>query len=143
MQLIWLAVERDGVVVLLGSRGDTFAAGPEGPSGASTASVGSPEQDGQIQQHSSEVALGAAEAVGAAGEPCYRPEVLAALPWGSAGAGSVTHQQDVRMRDPWERVGAFLEGQPLVAVALPLHETARLDAAASLPCFAWVAGHEM
>lgn len=144
MLLIWLAVERDGVVVLLDSpRDDTFAAGPEAPSGASTASVGSPAQHGQTQQHSSEVALGAAEAVGAAGEPCYRPGVLAASPWGSAGVGSVTHQQDVRMRDPWERVGAFLEGRPLVAAALPLHEYACLDAAASLACFAWVAGHEM
>ena len=139
MQLTWLAVERDGVVVLLGSLCDgTFAAGPEAPSGGgSTALVGSPAQQ------SSEVALGAAEAVGAAGEPCYRPGVLAALPWGSAGVGSVTHRQDVRMRDPWERVGAFLEGRPLVAGALPLHETACLDAAAALPCFAWVAGHEM
>lgn len=139
MQLTWLAVERDGVVVLPGSpRDDTFAAGPEAPSGGgSTASVGSPAQQ------SSEVALGAAEAVGAAGEPCYRPGVLAALPWGSAGVGSVTHRQDVRMRDPWERVGAFLEGRLLVAGALPLHESACLHAAASLPCFAWVAGHDM
>ena len=45
---------------------DRSAAGPEAPSGGSIALVDSPGQHGQMQQHSSEAALGAAVAVGAA-----------------------------------------------------------------------------
>ena len=81
--------------------------------------------------------LGVAAAGGAAEEPSYSPGVLVALPWGSAGVGSVIHHEEARMREPCGRFGAFLEA-PLVA--LPLHETAYLDVAARLSCFAWVAG---
>ena len=62
----WLAAEKDCIAVDLGSPTEgTSAPGPEVPSGGSTASVGSPGQHGQIQQHCSEVALGVAVAVGA------------------------------------------------------------------------------
>lgn len=132
LQLTWLAAERGGAAVQLGSLcDDTSAAGPEAPSGGSTALVGSPGQHGQIQQHSSEVALGVAVAGDAAVESSYRPGVLVALPWGSAGVGSVIPHEEVHMRDPYGWFDAFLEAQPLVAVASPLHETAYLDVAAA------------
>ena len=130
LQLTWLVAERGGAAVRLGSPCDgTFAVGPEAPSGGSTASVGSPGQHGQIQQHSSEVVLGVAVAGDVAGEPSHSPGVLVALPWGSAGVGSVIPHGEVRMRDPCGWLGAFPEAQPLVAAAVPSHAV-YLDVAA-------------
>ena len=129
-QLTWLVAERGGAVVRLGSPCDgTSAAGPEAPSGGNTASVGSPGQHAPIQQHSSEVVLGVAAAGGVVGEPSHSPGVLVALPWGSAGVGSVIPHGEVRMKDSCAWFGAFPEARHLVA-ALPSYEPVSLDVAA-------------
>ena len=117
-QLTWLVAERGGFGAHLGSLTEGISAV------GSIALVGSPGQHGQRQQHSSEVALGVAVYAGTARES-YSPlqslaEALVVLSQGLAEDGSVIHWEEVCTS---RKVGASLEGQPLVA-AMPLHETA-------------------